>query len=109
MNELLTPEEKKYLDRISRYIQSMGEKEVSIDIEANDYDSQTEISDIDWETVTQFDNNYRNSMDIPSGFIEILQKIFSYIDQSGAYSFPDVDGVNYNQFSVEILPVCWVL
>jgi hypothetical protein len=101
MNELLTPEEKKYLDRISRYIQSMGEKNASINIEANDYDSQTEISDIDWDSITEFDS-YRNSIEIPSGFIEILQKIFNYIDQSGEYSFPDIDGVNYNQFSVEI-------
>ena len=101
MNELLTPEEKKYLERITRYLQSMGEKNASINIEANDYDSQTEISDIDWDSITEFDS-YRNSIDIPSGLIEILQKIFNYIDQSGKYSFPDIDGVNYNQFSVEI-------
>jgi hypothetical protein len=102
MKELLTPEEKKYLGRISRYIQSMGEKNASIDIEANDYDSKTEISDIEWDEITKFDS-YRNSIDIPSGLIEILQKIFNYIDQSGEYSFPDdIDGVNYHQFSVDI-------
>ena len=100
MNELLTPEEKKYLERVARYIQSMGEKEVEIRIEANEWDNKTEISDIEWEDITHFDWN--SSLEIPSGFIEILQKIFNYIDQSGEYSFPDIDGVNYNQFSVEI-------
>jgi hypothetical protein len=100
MNELLTPEDKKYLDRISRYVQSMGEKHVELDIEANDYDNQSEISDIDWDTITHFD--WQRRLDIPSGFIEILQKIFNYIDQSGQYSFPDIEGINYNRFSIEI-------
>lgn len=100
MKELLTPEDKKYLDRINRYVQSMGEKDVVLEIEAQDYDSKTEISDIDWDDITHFD--WQGRLDIPSGFIEILQKIFNYIDQSGQYSFPDMEGVNWNVFSVEI-------
>ena len=98
MNELLTPEEKKYLERVSRYVQSLGKKDVEIRIKANDYDSQTEISDIDWDNITHFDWN--STMDIPSGFVEILQKIFNYIDSSGDYSFPDIDGINYHEFIV---------
>jgi len=100
MNELLTPEEKKYLERIARYLQSMGEKQVEIRIEANDWDNKTEISDIEWELVTHFDWNSR--LDIPSGFIIILQKIFNYIDESGRYSFPDIDGINYHDFLIDI-------
>lgn len=100
MNELLTPEEKKYLERIARYLQSMGEKQVEIRIEANDWDNKTEISDIEWELVTHFDWNSR--LDIPSGFITILQKIFNYIDESGRYSFPDIDGINYHDFLIDI-------
>ena len=100
MNELLTPEEKKYLERIDRYLQSMGEKQVEIRIEANDWDNKTEISDIEWELVTHFDWNSR--LDIPSGFITILQKIFNYIDESGRYSFPDIDGLNYHDFLIDI-------
>lgn len=99
MNELLTPEDKKYLERVSRYVQSLGKKIVEIRIEANDYDSQTEISDINWEQITHFDWN--STMDIPSGFVEILQKIFNYIDSSGDYSFPDIDGINYHEFIVD--------
>lgn len=100
MEELLTTEEKKYLERVGRYIQSMGKKYVELDIEANDYDSKSEISDIDWDDVTHFD--WQGSIDIPSGFITILQKIFNYIDQSGRYSFPNHVDANHNQFSVGI-------
>ena len=96
MNELLTPEEKKYLERVSRYLQSMGEKQVEIRIEANEWDNKTEISDIEWEDITHFDWN--SSLEIPSGFVEILQKIFNYIDESNRYSFPDIDGLNYHDF-----------
>ena len=100
MNELLTPEEKKYLERVARYIQSMGEKQVEIRIEANEWDGKTEISDIEWEDITHFDWN--SSLEIPSGFIEILQKIFNYIDESNRYSFPDIDGLNYHDFLIDI-------
>lgn len=99
MNELLTPEDKKYLERVSRYIQSLGKKEVVIRIEANEWDSKTEISDIEWDTITNFD--YDSRLDIPSGFIEILQKIFNYLDSSGNYSFPDIEGLNYHDFLIE--------
>lgn len=99
MNELITPEDKKYLEKVSRYIQSLGKKEVEIRIEANEWDSKTEISDIEWDTITNFDYNSR--LDIPSGFIEILQKIFNYLDSSGNYSFPDIEGLNYHDFLID--------
>ena len=99
MDELLTPEEKKYLERVSRYIQSMGKRDVEIRIEANEYDGKTEISDIEWENITNFD--YSSTLEIPSGFIEILQKIFNYLDSSGNYSYPDRDGVNYHDFLID--------
>lgn len=99
MNELLTPEEKKYLERVSRYVQSLGKKDVEIRIEANEWDSKTEISDIEWEYITNFDNS--STLEIPSGFIEILQKIFNYLDSSGNYSFPDIEGLNYHEFLID--------
>ena len=97
MNELLTPEEKKYLERVSRYLQSFGKKDVEIRIEA--MDDQTEISDIEWDYVTNFDWDSR--LEIPSGFIEILKKIFNYIDSSGGYHFPDIDEINYHEFLID--------
>ena len=99
MDELITPEDKKYLERVSRYLQSMGNTIVEIRIEANDWDNKTEISDIEWENITHF--NWDNRLDIPSGFITILQKIFNHIEESGDYSFPDIDGLNYNDFLID--------
>jgi hypothetical protein len=98
MNELITPEDKKYLERVSRYVQSLGERIVEIRIEANDWDNKTEISDIEWEDITHF--NWDNRLDIPSGFITILQKIFNYIEESGDYSFPNIEGLNYHEFLI---------
>jgi hypothetical protein len=100
MDELITTEDKKYLERVSRYLQSMGNTVVEIRIEANDWDSKTEISDIEWETITHF--NWNDRLDIPSGFITILQKIFNHIEESGDYSFPDIDGLNYHDFLIDI-------
>jgi hypothetical protein len=101
MEELLTTEEKKYIERVGRYVQSMGKKQVSIFIEANDYDSKSEISDIEWELVTEFE--YDRNLEIPSRFIVILQKIFNYIEQSGKYEYPnDIDGINQNEFSIDL-------
>jgi hypothetical protein len=99
MDELITPEDKKYLERVSRYLQSMGKTIVEIRIEANEWDNKTEISDIEWEHITHFDWDSR--LDIPSGFITILQKIFNYIDKSGQYSFPDIEGLNYHDFLID--------
>ena len=99
MNELITTEDKKYLERISRYVQSLGQKDVEIRIEANEWDNKTEISDIEWETITHF--GWDSRLDIPSGFIEILQKIFNHLESSGEYSFPDIEGLNYHDFLID--------
>jgi hypothetical protein len=90
--KLLTEDELKYLRMISRYMLSMGLTNSYIVMEADEWDNQTEIKDIDWEYVTHFDWNQR--VEIPARFIEILQKIFNYIDESGKYDYPDIYGVN---------------
>ena len=102
MEELLTEDELKYLRMISRYLLSSGIKTSYIEIEANEWDNQTEIQDIDWEYVTHFDWNQR--VEIPARFIQILQKIFNYINESGKYEYPDIDGLNWHRFEVRIDP-----
>ncbi len=102
MEELLTEDELKYLRMISRYLLSSGIKTSYIEIEANEWDNQTEIQDIDWEYVTHFDWNQR--VEIPARFIQILQKIFNYINESGKYEYPDIDGLNWNRFLIIIDP-----
>ena len=100
MEDLLTPEELKYLDRVARYLDVANKKNVIINIEANEYDGKEEIKDIEWDEITHFD--WRQTLDIPTGFIEILKKIFNYIDQSGRYETPDLDEINYNEFIIVI-------
>jgi hypothetical protein len=77
MENVLTQEELKYLERISRYLLSTNMKRADINIEADPYDGGAQIDDIDWEYITHFD--WQGRIDIPSGFIEILKKIFNYI------------------------------
>jgi hypothetical protein len=100
MENVLTQEELKYLERISRYLLSTNMKRAYINIEADPYDGGAQIDDIDWEYITHFD--WQGRIDIPSGFIEILKKIFNYIDESGIYSEPDIDSLSYNEFIVII-------
>jgi hypothetical protein len=100
--KLLTEDELKYMRMISRYILSMGLTKSYIEMEANEWDNQTEIKDIEWEFVTHFDWNQR--VEIPARFIVILQKIFKYIDESGKYEYPDIDGLDWHRFEVQIDP-----
>ena len=100
MENVLTQEELKYLERISRYLLSTNMKRADINIGADPYDGGAQIKDIDWEYITHFD--WQGRIDIPSGFIEILKKIFNYIDESGIYSEPDIDSLSYNEFIVII-------
>lgn len=100
--KLLTEDELKYLRMISRYMLSMGLTNSYIEMEADEWDNKTEIKDIDWEYVTHFDWNHR--VEIPARFIEILQKIFNYIDESGKYDYPDIEGINWHRFETQIDP-----
>ena len=93
MKELLTPEEKQYLKRVSNYLGSMGMQDGNIEI---DIDNGWTFSydDIDWNYITHFTNNY--NADIPSGLIPILQKIMKYCDDEGLIKEHD-DDINYQR------------
>lgn len=100
MKNILTPEEKKYLNTIGRYLNSLAMKEGTISIEL-DYEQHSVDEDtIDWKYVTHFDNNYR--ADIPEGLIPILKKVWSYIVNEDLYRLPNVDAINYNTIEIEI-------
>ena len=73
MKELLTPEEKQYLKRVSNYLGSMGMQDGNIEI---DIDNGWTFSydDIDWNYITHFTNNY--NADIPSGLIPITKQVY---------------------------------
>jgi hypothetical protein len=96
--EVLSPEDKKYLRRISNYLNSMGMQDGTIEI---DFDGEHgDISEIDYEQITHFSNNYY--ADIPDGLIPIIKKIMNYIDSEGLYNEPDVYNKSYERLDIDI-------
>jgi hypothetical protein len=72
MTQILTPEEKKYLNRTCNYLASLGMKEgiISIELDSDQYELFNE--DIDWKHIQHFENNYR--AELPEGLVPILKK-----------------------------------
>ena len=96
---ILTPEEKKYLGRVSRYLASMGMKYGDINFEMEPDDE--EISYSEYGFPTHFDNNYY--AEIPDGLVPILKKIIDYVDDDGLYSnLPDGSDIDYQRFEITI-------
>jgi hypothetical protein len=98
--QVLTPEDKKYLRKVSNYLNSLGMRDGSVEI---DIDSpwSFDFQDIDWKYVTHFANNY--SAEIPSGLIPILEKISNYVDEEGFFSPDDnEDDMNWARFDFDI-------
>lgn len=98
MENILTTEDKKYLRRVSNYLNSLGMKEGTIEFEKDYYEFKSD--DIKWNTITHFDNNYH--ADIPDGLIEILKKILTYLDEKDSFMSPGIDGINYEKILVDI-------
>ena len=96
---ILTPEEKKYLGKVSRYLASMGMKHGDINFEMEPDDE--EISYSEYGFPTHFDNNYY--AEIPDGLVPILKKIIDYVDDDGLYSnLPDGSDIDYQRFEITI-------
>lgn len=100
MKGILTTEEKQYLNRICRYLGSLGMTEgiISFEIE-NERDTLSE-GDFDWKYVTHFENNYR--ADIPDNLIPILKKIVNFVVNSDKFETPYDIYVNYQTIEIEI-------
>ena len=100
MAEILTPEEKKYLNRTCNYLASMGMTEgtIGIDLESDQVDLSHD--DIDWKYIQHFENNYR--AELPEGLIPILKKVIYYIISEDVFNSPDFDAMSYQRISIEI-------
>ena len=97
--KILTPEEKKYLGKVSRYLASMGMNYGDINFEMEPDDE--EISYGENYFPTHFDNNYY--AEIPDGLVPILKKIIDYVDDDGLYSnLPDGSDIDYQRFEITI-------
>ncbi len=102
MKKLLTPEDKQYLRRVCNYLGSLGMDAGEIEFEMDEYGDSLDYSNIHWNHITHFSNNYR--ADIPSGLIPILQKIAKYASDEQMYSSetPDVDSMSWQKFEISI-------
>lgn len=96
---ILTPEEKKYIGKVSRFLRSMGMTygEITFEMEPDD----EEISYSENYFPTHFENNY--NAEVPDGLVPILKKIIDYVDDDGLYSEVPNDGYIYYQgFAITI-------
>jgi hypothetical protein len=96
---LLTPEDKKYLRRVCRYLASLGMQDGSIELTIDDY-GDFDFTEINWEQETHFTNNY--SAEIPDGLLPILKKVGDYIQENGLYNGPEEDNLNYERIDFDI-------
>jgi len=100
MKGILTTEEKQYLNRICRYLGSLGMTEGLINFEIdNEVDSLSEDY-FEWKYVTHFENNYR--ADIPDNLIPILKKIVNFVVNSDKFEIDYNLYLNYQQIEIEI-------
>jgi len=96
--EILDTDEKKYLNRVCNYLNSLGIKDGTIDMEIEP--GYFDIDEINWDEIDHFSNNY--SAQIPDGLKPILIKIFNYINSENLYNEPDDDGINYESLIIDI-------
>jgi hypothetical protein len=96
---ILTPEEKKYLGKISRYLSSLGMNYGEINFEMEPEEDEIAYSENYFPT--HFENNY--NAEIPDGLVPILKKIIGYVDDDGLYSDLPNDGyIDYQRFDITI-------
>jgi hypothetical protein len=96
---ILTPEEKKYLGKIARYLSSLGMRFGEINFEMGTEDEEISYDPNDFPT--HFDNNY--TAEIPDGLVPILKRIIDYFDDADLYSnLPDGSDIDYQKFEITI-------
>lgn len=98
MANLLTLEEKKYLQRICRYLGSLGMSHGSIDFEM-EY-GEFDTNDYNWNRITHFSNNY--SAEIPDGLKEICKKLLAHVEENDLVGKPDVDNLNWERIEIDV-------
>ena len=98
MSNILTLEEKKYLQRVCRYLGSLGMTNGIIEFEF-DY-SEFDCEDVNWKQITTFSNNY--TAEIPDVMIEISKKLLNYVCENDLIRTPDVDDVNWQRIEIDL-------
>ena len=98
MSNILTLEEKKYLQRVCRYLGSLGMTNGIIEFEF-DY-SEFDCEDVNWKQITTFSNNY--TAEIPDDMIEISKKLLNYVCENDLIKTPDVDDINWQRIEIDL-------
>ncbi len=98
MSNILTLEEKKYLQRVCRYLGSLGMSSGIIEFEF-DY-SEFDCEDVDWKQITTFSNNY--TAEIPDIMIEISKKLLNHVCENDLIRTPDVDDINWQRIEIDL-------
>ena len=98
--QILTEDEKKYLRKVSRYLQSYQLRQGDIEIvELEDGLEVYNVSDIDFNRVTNFSNNY--SVEVPEGLVPIIKKIVAAGERNqDKIDFPNY--IDYGRVEIEI-------
>jgi len=97
---ILSPEDKKYLRKISRYLESYELSQGDIEIVELEYSYEVyKTSEINFDRVTNFYNNY--SVEVPEGLIPIIKKILIAGERNqDKIDFPDY--IDYGRIEIEI-------
>lgn len=97
---ILSPEDKKYLRKISRYLESYELSQGDIEIVELEYSYEVyKTSDINFDRVTNFYNNYY--VEVPEGLIPIIKKILIAGERNqDKIDFPDY--IDYGRIEIEI-------
>jgi len=102
MEGILTPEEKKILRYVCRYLKSYRLKSGLLESEIMDSYDGLDLSDIDVSEWTHFANNYR--VEVPQELFPILEKILPVAQESYNRIEIDTNGndINYARFEIDI-------
>jgi len=98
MANILTQEEKKYLQRICRYLGSLGMSHGSIEFEM-EY-GEFDLGDYNFNRISHFSNNYH--AEIPNELKEICLKLLKHVQDNDLVSEPDVQNINWERIEVDI-------
>ena len=99
MKGILTPEEKKYLQRTSNYLGSYGMTSGSISFEMDEYDSTLNVDEINFDRIKTFDNNY--SVEVLPQLIQIIRKVIYHVDELNPeldYGGAGDDDITYQEY-----------
>jgi len=102
MKAILTPEDKKDLRFISRYLNSLGMEDGTLETESHDSYEGPDLDSINPREWSHFSNNYR--VDIPEKLYPILEKVLPYAQERYEnidINTGDVD-INYGRVDIDI-------